>query len=116
MYRPLSPHRRRSRFALCAVLLIGGACLFTAGMAQGDPAAGETSVAATQAAATQATQVTLLSPQQRYGVWVLIPPIVTIVLAVVFRQVIPALGIGTLIAAFMMIPCLPVENALGGGL
>ncbi|MBN2447203.1 MAG: hypothetical protein JXO22_10780 [Phycisphaerae bacterium] len=41
------------------------------------------------------------SPGDYFGAWVLIPPVVTIVLAIWWRQVIPALFIGTLIAAIM---------------
>jgi Na+/H+ antiporter NhaC len=54
-------------------------------------------------------------PASRYGTWVLLPPLVTIVLAIVWQQVIPALAIGILIAAYMMMPCLPAAETYGGG-
>ena len=41
-------------------------------------------------------------PGDFYGIWVLVPPLVTIVLAIAFRQVIPALAIGILVAAYML--------------
>jgi len=55
------------------------------------------------------------APDLYYGAWVLTPPLVTIVLALVLRQVVPALVVGVLIAACMLVPCLPPEAAFGGG-
>ncbi len=43
---------------------------------------------------------------ERYGWWVLSPALLAIILAVIFRQVIPALIAGTLTGAFMLIPYL----------
>jgi len=54
-------------------------------------------------------------PEDKYGAWVLVPPIATIILAIALRQVIPALSIGVLIAAFMLVPCLAPQDAYGGG-
>ena len=56
-----------------------------------------------------------MAPEDRYGAWVLAPPLVTILLAIALRQVIPALTIGILVAAFMMLPCLSAADAYGGG-
>lgn len=56
-----------------------------------------------------------VEPAEYYRVWVLAPPLITIVLAIVLRQVIPALTIGIFIAAYMMLPCLPADEAYGGG-
>ncbi|MBU0641238.1 MAG: Na+/H+ antiporter NhaC family protein [Planctomycetes bacterium] len=67
----------------------------------------------TQPSASGPTQKT---PAELWGAWVLIPPVVTIVLAIALRQVIPALAIGVLVAAFMLVPCLSVEEAYGGGI
>ncbi|MHC4064025.1 MAG: Na+/H+ antiporter NhaC family protein [Planctomycetota bacterium] len=39
-----------------------------------------------------------------YGLWVLAPPVVAIVLAVLTRQVVAALFLGTLVAAYMLLP------------
>ncbi|MEE9211852.1 MAG: Na+/H+ antiporter NhaC family protein, partial [Phycisphaeraceae bacterium] len=44
------------------------------------------------------------TPDERYGLWVLIPALVAIVLAVVTRQVIPSLIVGILAGAFMITP------------
>ncbi len=41
-----------------------------------------------------------------YGWWVLLPPFVAIVLAILFRSAVPALIIGVLVGAYMMVPCL----------
>ena len=43
-----------------------------------------------------------MPPAEFFGAWVLVPPIVTIVLAIWLRQVIPALAIGILVAAYML--------------
>ena len=109
MFRSLLPDRRRSSHLFCLAILLGGAFLFNSAFAQDDVASSGSSIAQSQPAAA------LLSPQERYGPWVLLPPIVTIVLAIVFRQVIPAVSIGTLIAEYMRVPWLPAEGALGGG-
>jgi Na+/H+ antiporter NhaC len=54
-------------------------------------------------------------PDAKYGAWVLLPPLVTIVLAIALRQVIPALAIGVLVAAYMLVPCKPPPpDAVGG--
>lgn len=43
-----------------------------------------------------------VSPAEFYGAWVFVPPLVTIVLAIWWRQVIPALVVGVLIAGYML--------------
>ena len=58
---------------------------------------------------------TIAPPAKRYGLWVLTPPLVTIVLAIAIRSVIPALAIGVFVAAGMMVVCLPATEACGGG-
>ncbi len=40
-----------------------------------------------------------------YSWWVVAPPLVAILLAMLFRSAIPALAIGVLVGAYMMIPC-----------
>ncbi len=47
------------------------------------------------------------SPQTLYGLWVLAPAIIAIFLAIISRQVVPALVVGLLAGAYLMIPCLP---------
>ncbi|RMF79616.1 MAG: Na+/H+ antiporter NhaC family protein [Planctomycetota bacterium] len=61
------------------------------------------------------TPTTIKPPQERYGLMVLAPPLLTIVLAIAIRSVIPALAIGVFMAAAMMVPCLPADEAYGGG-
>ena len=51
-----------------------------------------------------------------YGAWVLTPAVVTIVLAIALRQVIPALSIGVLVASIMLVPFSPAGADFGGGL
>lgn len=45
-----------------------------------------------------------LQPATFYGAWVLTPAILTIVLAIIMRQVLPALSLGIFIAALMLVP------------
>lgn len=68
-----------------------------------------------QLAGTEAQPVT--SPPRApkepssYGLWVLLPAIVAILLAILARQVIPALVVGVLVGAYMMVPCLAPGDA-----
>ncbi|MCK4340602.1 MAG: Na+/H+ antiporter NhaC family protein [Phycisphaerae bacterium] len=57
-----------------------------------------------------------LLPASLYGPRVLGPPLLTIVLAMVMRQVIPALTCGILLAAFMLVPFSPEGTADSAGL
>jgi Na+/H+ antiporter NhaC len=56
-----------------------------------------------------------------YDLWTITPAIVAILLAIFFRQVIPALVVGVLVGAYMMLPCRPTDdlytqmNAVVGG-
>lgn len=59
------------------------------------------SESAATASATPST--TTRSPGEFYGPWVFAPPIITIVLAIWLRQVIPAMFVGIVIAAFMAV-------------
>lgn len=56
-----------------------------------------------------------IAPGAFYGAWVLTPAIVTIVLAIVLRQVVPALAIGILLGAFMLVPFPPAGTSFGTG-
>ncbi len=47
-----------------------------------------------------------------YKYWAALPALVTILLAILFRQVVPALVVGILIAAYMFVPCLPNDDGL----
>jgi Na+/H+ antiporter NhaC len=78
------------------------------------PARGSTEPAATPTAppvepAPAEQKVEPENPQQRYDWWVLAPAIVAIILAIVTRQVVPALVIGVAVGAFMMLANLPAE-------
>ncbi len=48
-----------------------------------------------------------------YDLWVLLPAVVAILLAVFLRQVVPALVVGVLVGAYMLVPCLPAGDAYG---
>ena len=50
-----------------------------------------------------------------YGLWVLAPAGLAILLAIAFRQVVPALAAGVLLGAYLMYGCLPPNHALVGG-
>ena len=95
-------------FAVLSVLatVVAGALAF-----------GQDPVVSTQPAATQAAETVSPppTPDVKYGAWVLLPPIVTIVLAIALRQVIPALSVGVLIAAYMMAACAGAADVYGGG-
>ena len=45
-----------------------------------------------------------------YKLWVLVPAIVAILLAIFIRQVIPALVVGVLVGAYMLVPCLTSDS------
>ncbi len=61
-----------------------------------------TPIDATPAAVRQQKQ-----PQSLYGLFVLAPALIAILLAIIFRQVVPALVVGLFAGAYLMIPCLP---------
>ena len=46
-----------------------------------------------------------------YGRWVLLPALIAILLAVLTRQVVPALVVAVFVGAYMMVPCLPADHA-----
>lgn len=50
------------------------------------------------------------TPEARYGLWVIAPPLAAIVLAILFRAVVPALVVGVLVGAYMLVPCLPAGD------
>jgi len=107
---PLTPSARRNPRRLIPLLAVIVVSIGAVGFGQ--------DVVPSQPATTQAAVATQAAPQSPdvfYGAWVLVPPLVTIVLAIVLRQVIPALTIGVLIAAYMMVPCLTATEAYGGG-
>ena len=79
------------------------------------PAALQTSAAAGQVDAQAAAALaepgrTPADPKIAYGLWVLTPALVAILLAIFTRQVVPALVIGVLVGAFMHLRCLPNDN------
>lgn len=53
------------------------------------------------------------APEDIYGLYVLTPALVAIGLAVVTAQVLPALAMGVLAAAAMLLPCLPADARYG---
>ncbi len=53
------------------------------------------------------------APDALYGLYALTPALVAIGLAVVTAQVLPALALGVLTAAAMLLPCLPAEAQYG---
>ena len=109
-----SPGRRR--FAWAAGALIAVAAVAALETAWGQAAATAETVATQPTTTTTPTTAPAPKPpEDKYGAWVLVPPIATIILAIALRQVIPALSIGVLIAAFMLVPCLAPQDAFGGG-
>jgi Na+/H+ antiporter NhaC len=100
---PSRRHRLPLALLLAACLLsatgFGGGASQTSQVVAAEPAAAGVVTAEPQAMTPDAT------PGAYYGAWVLIPPVVTIVLAIVLRQVLPALTVGILIAAYMLAWC-----------
>lgn len=45
-----------------------------------------------------------------YGLWVLLPAIIAIILAIFTRQVVPALVVGVLVGGYMLVPCLAADD------
>ena len=103
----------RFRFLRVAVLPLA-ACLLLAMLAHAQSDAG-VATTAPASAPTSAVSAAPPMPEDYYGAYVLIPPLVTIVLAIGLRQVIPALSVGVLVAAFMYLPCAPASENFGGG-
>jgi Na+/H+ antiporter NhaC len=60
----------------------------------------------------EATPVSTPRDPKSYGLWVLIPALIAILLAILARQVIPALVVGVIVGSFMMVPCLAPGDAL----
>ena len=88
------------RWVLGVLLLLVAGALF--GMTEGAPLRAD--AATTQAATQPAGEVTIQrSAAEFYGPWVFLPPLLTILLAIFWRQVIPALFIGIVIAAYMVV-------------
>lgn len=75
------------------------------------PAAPEVPTSA-DASTTPAGSPSPYSPASRYGLRSATPAAVAILLAILFRQVIPALIVGLVVGAYMLVPCLPNEHAL----
>ncbi|MCO6437527.1 MAG: Na+/H+ antiporter NhaC family protein [Phycisphaerae bacterium] len=140
----LKPRRvKRSRkwslgpWAVGCLLLVGVAIAFPGASAQEPPTATNANSVDAESAKTPATadvspppgddaapvdpsnppppsKPSKLSPGERYGLWSAMPAIVAILLAIATRQVIPALVIGLLVGAYMLVPCLPPDDALAG--
>ncbi len=67
------------------------------------------------------TPPAILKDPASYGFWVLAPALVTIIIAIIVRQVVPALAVGILMAAYMMLPCMSYaadygENSIIAGI
>ena len=76
------------------------------------PTKEEAAVAEDQPAVTEAAEASdSAKDPTTYGIWVLLPALVAIVLAIFTRQVVPALVAGVLVGAFMMVPCLRSDHA-----
>ncbi|MFQ5591131.1 MAG: Na+/H+ antiporter NhaC family protein [Phycisphaerae bacterium] len=63
---------------------------------------------------THAPRASVRQPKDplTYDLWVLLPALVAILLAVLTRQVVPALFVGVVVGAYMLVPCLPPGDAL----
>lgn len=108
------PHRRRARrraiTAATLLALLGTAAvgIFTDRSA----AQTETTTEATIEAAESAPATIAPPPAaEYYGLWVVAPALVTILLAIVTRQVIPSLAVGVLVGGYMLVPLRASDSA-----
>ncbi len=69
---------------------------------------------ASQPASVATSAPALVPPETRYGLWVVTPAAVAIAVAILLRQVLPALILGILSACTLMMYCLPAEESFGG--
>ncbi len=67
----------------------------------------------TEATLTEVT--TKVRDPKSYGLWVVAPAVVAIVLAIFARQVVLALFVGILVGSFMLVPCLHPDAPFAGG-
>jgi Na+/H+ antiporter NhaC len=79
--------------------------------AQAPDSPGESPPAKTSTTAEDESAPAMTTPQDRYGWFALVPAVVAIVLTLLTRQVVPALAIGVIVGAFML---LPSPEASGG--
>ncbi len=97
------PSSGRRRLAWAAVALLAVAAVAALETASGQEATtAETAATQPTTTTTPTTAPALEPPEKKYGLWVLVPPITAILLAILLRQVIPALSVAVLVAAFMM--------------
>ena len=94
MIRRLAPCLTRFREQRLAALVLLGVVLCVCAV----------SMAVPTGQATAKTTAGALQKPADYGLWVLAPPLVAIVLAVLTRQVLAALFVGTLVASYLLLP------------
>ncbi|MFH1745661.1 MAG: Na+/H+ antiporter NhaC family protein [Planctomycetota bacterium] len=92
--------------ALVALLAVGQWCRGQDAVPTSAPAFTTSALATTSTPATTSAPAKPLTPAEKkakfYYAWVVVPPLLTIVLAIWWRQVVPALAIGVLAAAYML--------------
>lgn len=108
LIRPASTLRVMMVFAI--LLPLG---LAAVSAAQEPPPAASEAAVATEPAAGESPARRPLPPAERYRWKVIGPALAAIALAVAVRQVVPALIVGILVGAWMMLPCLPAGEAYG---
>jgi Na+/H+ antiporter NhaC len=100
---------------LCLALLLLAGAMAWGGYAAAEPMVGDAHPTSAHGMAAQsrshATQ--LLPPEDRYGLWTLLPAGVAIATAILLRQVLPALTLGIFTASYMVMLCLPPEQKFG---
>ncbi|MCH7527293.1 MAG: Na+/H+ antiporter NhaC family protein [Planctomycetes bacterium] len=103
-----------------AVVLILIACHCSVSMA--DPTADSEAVPSVADGATpgasegtsQGASTSVVSRiEEHYDLWVLLPALVAIILAIFMRQVVPALAVGILVGSYMIVPFLGDADAFG---
>ena len=59
---------------------------------------------------TAASTARQVADPKNYGLWTALPAVLAILLAIFSRQVVPALIVGILAGAYMLVPCLPADS------
>jgi Na+/H+ antiporter NhaC len=99
---------------LCRLVLLFACCWPVT-----DAAAQETNVSTSgpttqgEDSGTGPSAIAGLKQPEAYGLWVLTPALVAIGLAIATRRVVVSLGIGILVASWMLVPCLTAEQRYG---
>ncbi len=114
---PASRTSGRTWTILACLALLVGATTMALGQSPANDTATDTPAMerATEVQPAATPTVRVAKDPKSYGLWVLIPALVAIFLAILTRQVVPALVVGIVVGAYMMLPCQAVGSAFADG-